>query len=111
MTRKAIAVIMLSLSFSLSAFAAEANHQPAADAKAVGVQLADGEVRKVDKETGKVTIKHGPLVNLDMPAMTMVFRVKDPAMLDQLKAGDKINFEAGKVGGAYTVMKFETIRR
>ncbi|MBI1988457.1 MAG: copper-binding protein [Betaproteobacteria bacterium] len=111
MTRKAIAVIMLSLSFPLSAFAVEANRQPAADAKAVSAQLADGEVRKVDKETGKVTIKHGPLVNLDMPAMTMVFRVKDPAMLDQLKAGDKINFEAAKVGGAYTVMKFETIKR
>ena len=111
MTRKAIAVIMLSLSFPLSAFAVEANRQPAGDATAVSAQLSDGEVRKVDKETGKVTIKHGPLVNLDMPAMTMVFRVKDPAMLDQLKAGDKINFEAAKVGGAYTVMKFETIKR
>lgn len=86
-------------------------NEPAADAKAVSARLADGEVRKVDKETGKITIKHGPLVNLDMPAMTMVFRVKDPAMLDQLKAGDKISFEAAKVGGAYTVMKFETIGR
>ncbi len=111
MTRKAIAVFILSLSFPLSAFAAEANRQPAADAKEVGVQLADGGVRTVDKETGKVTIKHGPLVSLHMPAMTMVFRVEDPAMLDQLKAGDKINFEAAKVNGAYTVIKLETIKR
>lgn len=110
MTRKAIAVIMLSLSFPLSAFAVEASRQPAADAKAVSAQLADGEVRKVDKEAQKVTIKHGPLVNLDMPAMTMVFRVSDPAMLDQLKAGDKIKFEAARVSGAYTVMIFEAIR-
>ena len=55
-------------------------------------QHAQGEVRRVDKEAGKVTIKHGPLTNLDMPAMTMVIRVKDPAMLDQMKAGDKIHF-------------------
>lgn len=57
--------------------------------------------------TGKATIKHGPLENLGMPVMTMVFRVQDPAMLDQLKAGDKINFVADKVNGAYTVMRFE----
>ena len=48
-----------------------------------------GEVRKVDKETGKLTLKHAPIPNLDMPDMTMVFRVKDPAMLDNVKAGDK----------------------
>lgn len=110
MTRKAIAAIMLSLSFPLSVFAVEAHHQPAADAVAISAQLADGEVRKVDKETGKVTIKHGPLENLGMPAMTMVFRVSDPAMLDQLKAGEKIRFTAEKAGGAYTVTKVESAR-
>lgn len=68
---------------------------------------AEGEVRKVDKEAQKVTIKHGPLKELDMPSMTMVFRVKDPAMLDQLKVGEKINFTTEKAGGAFTVTSFE----
>ncbi len=66
-----------------------------------------GEVKKVDKSSGKVTIKHGPLDNLGMPAMTMVFRVNDPAMLDQMKEGDKINFVAEKVNGAFTVIQAE----
>jgi Cu/Ag efflux protein CusF len=69
--------------------------------------LSDGEVRKVDKEAKKITIKHGPLANLDMPPMTMVFQVKDPAMLEQVKAGDKVKFHAEKVGGAFTVTKIE----
>ena len=69
--------------------------------------LADGEVRKVDKDAEKITIKHGPLANLDMPAMTMVFQVKDPAMLDKVKAGDKVKFQAEKVGGAFTVTQIE----
>lgn len=69
--------------------------------------LTAGVVRKVDKEAVKVTIRHEALKNLDMPAMTMVFRVEDPAMLDQLKPGDKINFVADKVNGNFTVMRFE----
>ena len=69
--------------------------------------LSDGEVRKVDKDAKKITIKHGPLQNLDMPPMTMVFQVKDPAMLEQVKAGDKVKFQAEKVGGAFTVTKIE----
>jgi Cu/Ag efflux protein CusF len=62
-------------------------------------------VRKVDKQAKKITIKHGPLANLDMPAMTMVFQVKDPALLDQIKAGDRVKFQAEKVGSALTVTK------
>jgi Cu(I)/Ag(I) efflux system protein CusF len=69
--------------------------------------LSEGEVRKVDKSAKKITIKHGPLANLDMPPMTMVFQVKDPAMLDKVKAGDKVKFQAEKVGGAFTVMSIE----
>jgi Cu/Ag efflux protein CusF len=67
--------------------------------------LSDGEVRKVDKDAKKITIKHGPLTNLDMPAMTMVFQVADPAMLEQVKAGDKVKFEAEKVGGGYRITR------
>jgi Cu(I)/Ag(I) efflux system periplasmic protein CusF len=67
--------------------------------------MSDGEVRKIDKEAGKITIKHGPLVNLDMPGMTMVFRVKDPSMLDRVKEGDKIKFVADRVNGSLTVIQ------
>lgn len=69
--------------------------------------LADGEIRKVDKDAGKLTIKHGPIPSIDMPPMTMVYRVKDAAMLDQLKPGDKVRFDAEKLGGAFTVTKIE----
>ncbi|MEO7742592.1 MAG: copper-binding protein [Usitatibacter sp.] len=79
------------------------SEKPAAGAQA----LADGEVKKVDKDAGKVTIKHGPLASVDMPAMTMVFRVKNPAMLDTLKTGDKIRFKAEKLGGNYTVTEVQ----
>jgi Cu(I)/Ag(I) efflux system periplasmic protein CusF len=71
------------------------------------VDFAEAEVRKVDKDAGKITLKHGPIPSLDMPAMSMVFRAKDPAMLDQVKQGDKIRFKAEKVQGAYTVTEIQ----
>jgi Cu(I)/Ag(I) efflux system periplasmic protein CusF len=64
---------------------------------------SDGEVRKVDKAQGKLTLRHGPLENLSMPGMTMVFKVADPKMLDSVKEGDKVKFTAEKVNGAFTV--------
>ncbi len=64
-----------------------------------------GEVIKIDKSAGKITLKHGPIKSLDMDSMTMVFRVADPAMLDKVKAGDQIEFEADRVNGAITVTK------
>ena len=70
-------------------------------------QMSQGEVRKVDKDAQKITIKHGPISNLDMPPMTMVFRVKDPALLDKVKAGDRIRFAADRIEGAYTVTRME----
>lgn len=72
--------------------------------------LADGEIRKVDKDAKKITIKHGPIPNLEMPAMTMVFQVKDTAMLEQVKPGDKVKFEAQKLGGAFTVTRIEAAK-
>ena len=83
--------------------AAGATQQPAAP-------MADGEVRRVDKDAKKITLRHGPLQNLDMPAMTMVFQVKDPAMLDQVKLGDKVKFQAEKLGGVFVVTKIEPAR-
>ena len=67
----------------------------------------DGEVTKVDDAQGKITIKHGPITNLDMPAMTMVFKAGDPAMIKQVKAGDKVKFDVDKVNGQLTVTKIE----
>jgi len=75
-----------------------------------GQAMTAGVVMKVDKGAGKVTIRHGPIGNLGMPKMTMVFRVKDPAMLDRLKEGDEIRFVADKVDGAYTVIQFEPVK-
>lgn len=86
------------------AAAAVAESSPAAQA---GASMAQGEVRKIDKDAGKLTIRHGELKNLDMPPMTMVFRVKDPAMLEQLQVGDKISFSADKIGGQFTVTQIE----
>ena len=69
--------------------------------------MADGEVRKIDKENKKITLKHGEIKSLDMPGMTMVFQVKDPAMLEKVKAGDKVRFAASKSDGALVVMSIE----
>lgn len=80
-------------------------HAPAA--LAIPAPTTDGEVRKVDREQGKVTLKHGPITNLDMPGMTMVFRVADPKMLDTLKPGDRIKFAADNVNGSLTVTAIE----
>ena len=74
--------------------------QPAPAAQA---SMSEGEIKKVDKDAGKLTIKHGELANLGMPGMTMVFKVSAPAMLDKVKQGDKVRFVAETVGGALTV--------
>ncbi|TAK48831.1 MAG: copper-binding protein [Betaproteobacteria bacterium] len=75
-----------------------------------GSALAEGEVRKVDKDAGKITLRHGPIASMDMPPMTMVYRVKDPAMLDQMQAGDKVQFMMEKVSGTLTVTKIEPLK-
>ena len=67
--------------------------------------MVKGEVVKVDKAAGKVTLKHGPIKKLDMDSMTMVFRVADPTMLDKMKPGDRIEFEADRVNGAITITR------
>ena len=77
---------------------------------ALAQDMTEGEVRKVDKDAKKITIKHGEIKNLEMPAMTMVFQVRDPALLDQVKAGDKVRFKAEKAGGAIVVTAVEVAR-
>ena len=73
------------------------------DASAVANALSDGEVRKIDAAQGKLTLRHGTIANLEMPAMTMVFRVADAALLGGLKVGDKIRFRAEQINGQLTV--------
>jgi Cu/Ag efflux protein CusF len=73
--------------------------------------MVNGQVTKIDESAGKITLKHGPIKKLDMEdTMTMVFRVQDPAMLKQVKVGDKIRFDADRVNGQFTVTKIEKAR-
>lgn len=86
-----------------------AGHHPAgaASAAAPATDLTEGEVRRIDKANGRVTLKHGDIKNLDMPGMTMVFQVKDPSMLDAVKVGDKVRFRAEKEGSAFVVTQIQ----
>ena len=99
---------------TLAAFLASVISSPLAhathDAHADASSLSDGEIRKVDRDAKKLTIRHGPLHNLGMPAMTMVFQVNDATMLEAVNIGDKVKFNADKVGGAYTVTHLEPVR-
>ena len=84
-----------------------AQAQVQAPAGAASQSMTSGVVKKVDVEQSKLTLKHEALVNLDMPAMTMVFRVADPALLSSVQAGDNVRFVADKVNGAFTVVRLE----
>jgi Cu/Ag efflux protein CusF len=98
----------LSVFFSAVSLAASvALVAPAANAQ---THMSSGEVMKVDNEAAKITIKHGPLLNLNMPGMTMGFKVKDRAMLNQVKLGDKISFIAESLNGVLTVTKLEAAK-
>lgn len=96
MTRKFMTgVLAISLALSSAAAVAQA-------------EMTKGEVKKIDESTGKITLKHGPIKSLDMDeGMTMVFRVQDPAMLKQVKVGDKVQFQAERATAGITVTKIE----
>lgn len=79
-------------------------------AAAAAADMTEGEVRKVDKDASKVTLKHGEIKSLDMPAMTMVFVVKDKAMLDSVKTGDKVRFKVVNDAGKFTVTELQVVR-
>ena len=86
------------------------DHSKIGDMKAGGlssVDSVDGEVRRVDKATGKITLRHGELKQLDMPPMTMVFEVSDKAMLDSVKAGDKVKFKVINKDGKMIVTEMK----
>ncbi len=112
MTRNSILIAVLFLGAGYSFHAgADVKMLLAADeakpAAAASTELSDGEVRKVDKTAGTVTIKHGSIPKLEMPPMIMAYHVKDKAMLGHLQPGDKIKFDVDRVDGKYTVTRLE----
>ncbi len=113
--KHALPTLLVSLAFTTAAMAQpkaddHSAHHPAAIAAASAAgDMTDGEVRKIDKDAGKLTLKHGEIKSLDMPAMTMVFKVKDKAVLDKLKAGDKVRFKAVNDGGNLTVTEIQVV--
>jgi Cu(I)/Ag(I) efflux system protein CusF len=80
-----------------------ATRQAEATAPSAATEMTQGEIQKVDKDTGRLTIKHGEIKNLGMPPMTMVFGTKDKSMADKVKTGDKIRFKAVNENGKMTV--------
>jgi Cu/Ag efflux protein CusF len=114
MTRSSIliAVSIFGAALAFPAGADDSHHatNEAKPAAAANAAWTEGEVRKVDKTAGKLTIKHGAMPRFDMPPMTMAYRVKDKAMLDQLKPGDRIRFDADGVGGEFTVLRLEKLK-
>ena len=107
-------VLALGLPLSLPALADSSHamnhtmtHDSATGHASMGNVLSEGSVKKVDRAQGKLTIRHGPLENLDMPAMTMIFRVQDPTLLDRVKPGDNIRFHAEIVNGMLTLTRLE----
>jgi Cu(I)/Ag(I) efflux system periplasmic protein CusF len=97
------ALIAMPLTISLPASAQTASAAPGTPM----AEMSDGEIRKVSKDTGKLTIKHGEIKNLDMPPMTMVFTAKDPAMLDKVAVGDKVRFVVIDEGGKMVVTEIQ----
>lgn len=115
---RVISTLLIALSTSLPVLAQpkadeHAAHHPATGASAAtasAADMADGEVRKVDKAQSKITLKHAEIKSLDMPPMTMVFGVKDKALLERLQPGDKVKFKAVNEAGKYTVTDLVVIR-
>ena len=82
-------------------------HHGSAGEAATATGLTDGEVKKIDKEAGKITLRHGEIRNLNMAAMTMVLRVQEPAMLEGVQVGDKVQFAAERMNGAVTIVRLQ----
>lgn len=106
---KTTTMLLLALSLSLltgftaTALAQEKAAEATLPQTADAADMTDGEIRKIDRDNKKITIKHGEIRNLDMPGMTMVFQVKDPAFLDTVKKGDRVTFRVEKLGSAFVI--------
>ena len=107
--RNSFMAAVAAFAFAGAAEAQSSNADAPAVAQPAASDLTDGEIRKVDKDNKKLTIKHGPLKNLDMPGMTMVFGVDDPAVLDTLESGARVRFQAKKVDGKFMATRIEAL--
>jgi Cu/Ag efflux protein CusF len=105
-----LAAALAALTMAVPAFAQGTHNHAAPAAKAVSGTLYDGEVKRVSKDTKRVTLAHGPLKAFDMPAMTMAFPVNDAAALEKLKPGDKVRFALDKAGEDLVVTRIEPAR-
>ena len=103
-------VLIASALLAGTSYSLAASHAGAPMPAAASAEMTDGEIRKVDMDNKKITIKHGEIKSLDMPGMTMVFQVKDPAMLEKVKTGDKVRFKAEKAGGAIVVTEIQAVK-
>jgi Cu(I)/Ag(I) efflux system periplasmic protein CusF len=118
MNRFTVPGLLIALAAALPAWAQpkadeHSAHHPAAGASAAAggaADMTDAEVRKIDKGAAKITLKHAEIKNLDMPPMTMVFTVKDKALLDSVQTGDKVRFKAVNEAGKYTVTDLQVVR-
>lgn len=103
--QKLLLAAALACGLSVPAFTQQAGP---AQASASTAEMTEGEIRKIDKAAGKVTVKHGEIRSLDMPPMTMVFGVADVALLDKVKQGDKVRFRAVNRDGKFTITEIQT---
>lgn len=99
--------IALGCTLAMPAFAAEQAATPSSSEAATN--MSQGEVRKIDPATQKITLRHGPIANLGMPPMTMVFGVQDAALLEGVKAGDKVNFVVEQKGSQFVVTELQRV--
>ena len=90
--------------------AAPLHAEPVTPPAAAAPAMSEGVVRKIDLANGRITLGHGPLANLDMPPMTMVFRAQPPELLNAVKVGDRVRFRAEEIDGTLTVTAIEVAR-
>ena len=107
---RALAAFGFAALLGLTVDAQTATPPGASAPKPASSDLTEAEVRKVDRENRKITLKHAEIKSLDMPPMTMVFQVEDASLLDRLKAGDKVRFKASNEAGKFTVTEIQPAR-
>lgn len=104
------ATLLMTTLLTALAMAAPLHAEPVPPPAAETRAMTEGVVRKIDAANGKLTLRHGPIANLDMPAMTMVFRLQSPELLSGLKVGDRVKFHAETIGGTLTVTAIQTAK-
>ena len=105
-----VSALALGIALPVSSMAQTTMDHSKMDMSQPAASMTEGEVKKVDLEAGKVTIKHGPIKNMDMPGMTMVFTAKDTGLLANVKPGDKIQFMVVNEGGKMVVTEIQAAR-